>query len=85
MYYVYNIYTIHTYFILNSLSLLCLYVSIKTNVEKKNNVDLITVTVKTTVFTKLLLFVYCLFLGIYSATWKFKVVEVPVGILIRLQ
>ena len=35
MYYVYNIYTIHTYFILNSLSLLCLYVSIKTNVEKK--------------------------------------------------
>ena len=55
-------YTIHTHFILSSLSLLCLYVSIQINV------DLITMTVKTTLLTKLLLFVYCLFLGIYSAT-----------------
>jgi len=78
MYIVYILY-IHTRFILSSLSLLWLYVSIQTNV------DLIIVTVKTTLLTKLLLFVYCLFLGIYSATWKFKVVEVPVGILIILQ
>ena len=61
MYIVYILY-IHTRFILSSLSLLCLYVSIQTNV------DLIIVTVKTTLLTKLLLFVYCLFLGIYSAT-----------------
>ena len=61
MYIIYMLYT-HTRFILSSLSLLCLYVSIQTNV------DLITVTVKTTLLTKLLLFVYCLFLGIYSAT-----------------